>query len=400
MLEKIVVKRLLDQFDYELELSRGPEDRIRFLSGPNGYGKTCLFRIIDGLYHGRYDELFSFPFLSLEMWVDGAYLSIEKDEVEVDTDESSDSESESEVDAIRFKYISGEKTFERTLKQGDSLAKFDAPFAVHLHSLRCYFIPDKVIVPQFDVEHIVPDNLFGMDEDIVATSVEECSAGIAEQLNANIIILPNISTEEAGEPISEEEYHQRIAALEETIQKLQEYSLIDGTKISPYKPEFALYLRAYVTKLEDSIGKVNNFLKRVELFDTIIKELEFTNKEMLINSYSGFFFRLTMPGWKFIENEKLSSGEQHVIVQLYNMLFNKAGDYLLTLIDEPELSLHPAWIMLYYKHLAQIVELRNMQCILATHSADIFNMQWDKCIDLYELANEQVNGGKFKETYD
>ncbi len=388
MLEKIIVKRLLDQFDYELELSRGPEDRIRFLSGPNGYGKTCLLRIIDSLYHGRYDKLFSFPFLSMEMWVDGAYLSIEKDVVEIDTDESSDSESEPEVEAICFKYVSGKETFVRTLKRGESISEFDAPFAVHLHSLRCYFIPDKVVVPQSDEEHIVPDSLFGMDVDIVATSLEECSAGIAERLNANMIVLPNISTEEAGEFISEEEYHQRIAALDENIQKLQKYSLIERAKISTYKPEFALYLRAYVDKLEESICNVENFLKRVDLFDTIIRELEFTNKEMLINSYSGFFFRLTVPGSKFIENEKLSSGEQHIIVQLYNMLFNKAGDYLLTLIDEPEVSLHPAWIMLYYKHLSKIVELRNMQCILATHSADIFNMQWDKCIDLYEIANK------------
>ena len=388
MLEKIVVKRLLDQFDYVLDLSRGSEDRIRFLSGPNGYGKTCLLRIIDSMYHGRFDKLFTYPFLSLELWVDGAYLSVEKDEIEVDMDESSDSESEPEVDAIRFKYVSGGETFERTLERGKSMSEFDAPFAVHLHSLRCYFIPDKVVVPQSEEGHTVPDNLFRIDEDIVATSVEECSAGLAEQMTANIVALPNISTEEAGELISEKEYDQRIAALDETIQKLQKYSLIDGAKISTYKPEFALYLRAYVRQLEDTVAKVDNFLKRLELFDTIIKELEFTNKEILINSYSGFFFRLTIPGWKFIENDKLSSGEQHVIVQLYNMLFNKAGDYLLTLIDEPELSLHPAWIMLYYKHLKQIVELRNMQCILATHSADIFNMQWDKCIDLYEIANK------------
>lgn len=388
MLEKIVIKRLLDQFDYVLDLSRGKEDKIRFLSGPNGYGKTCLLRIIDSMYHGRFDELFTYPFLSLEMWVDGAYLSVEKDEVEVDTDESSDSESEPEVEAVRFKYVSGGETSNRTLKRGESMSEFDAPFAVHLHSLRCYFIPDKVVVPQSDAEHIVPDSLFGMDEDIVATSVEECAAGLAEQIIANMVVLPNMSTEEGGEFISEEEYNQRIAALDETIEKLRKYSLIENARISTYKPEFALYLRACVTKLEESISKVDNFLKRVELFDTIIKELEFTNKEILINSYSGFFFRLTVPGWKFIENEKLSSGEQHVVVQLYNMLFNKAGDYLLTLIDEPELSLHPAWIMLYYKHLKQIVELRNMQCILATHSADIFNMQWDKCIDLYEIANK------------
>lgn len=388
MLERLKVQRLLDQFDYDLDLSHGADDRIRFLSGPNGYGKTCLLRIINSLYHSRYDELFSLPFLGLEMWVDGAYLSVEKDMIEIETDESSDEESEPEVASIDFHYESGDEVFDYTLHEGESMSQFDAPFAVHLRSLPCYFIPDKVLVNTRDEEEVTPDGLFGIDEEDVARSVTECAIRLAEKIQDHTIVLPTMDTEVEGAVISEEEYTNRVSALSDTIQRLRLYDLIKEWRISSYKPEFALYLRSYIEKLEESIEEKRNFLNRVELFHSIITELEFTNKEILINGFSGFFFRLTVPGGRFIENEKLSSGEQHVIVQLFNMLFCKAGDYMLTLIDEPELSLHPAWIALYYNHLAQIVEVRNMQCILATHSADIFNMQWSKCIDLYELDNE------------
>lgn len=388
MLEKLKIKSLLDQFDYELDFSHGIDDRIRFLSGPNGYGKTSLLRIIDYLYHSRYDKLFSFHFHSLEMWVDGAYLKIEKEMAEVDTDESSDEEAEPEVSAMKYTYVSREEEFTYTLKQGEKMSEFDAPFTVHLRSLPCYFIPDKVIVSQNNEEDVSPKGIFGLDDESVVTSVAECATGLATKMQERMLVLPSINTEKEGVIISEEEYNGRLLMLSSTLRQLENYSMIGNGKVTMFKPEFAPYLRLYIEQLEDSVKQVENFLKRLQLFETIISELEFTNKEILINSISGFFFRLTVSGARFIENEKLSSGEQHVIIQLYNMLFCKAGDYMLTLIDEPELSLHPAWIALYYKHLSKIVELRNMQCILATHSADIFSMQWDKCIDLYDLMNE------------
>ena len=67
MLQKIAVKKLLNQFDYELILSNDENDRIRFISGPNGYGKTCILRIINCLYCANYDALLDIPFSSVEM---------------------------------------------------------------------------------------------------------------------------------------------------------------------------------------------------------------------------------------------------------------------------------------------------------------------------------------------
>ena len=110
--------------------------------------------------------------------------------------------------------------------------------------------------------------------------------------------------------------------LSDIIHRIEQFHLTkDEVKVISYKPEFAPYLRSYIERMEVTVGAIENFLKRIELFVSIISELKFTNKEMLINRYSGFFFRLTIPDGRFIENERLSSGEQHVIIQLYNMLF-------------------------------------------------------------------------------
>ena len=312
MLQKIAVKKLLNQFDYELILSNDENDRIRFISGPNGYGKTCILRIINCLYCANYDALLDIPFSSVEMIVDDAKIAIEKVVKEQEQDDGSDRINEAEIKSLIFTYKTADIEHSIEVKVDDDFSELDVPFALHLNSLRCYFIPDRVVP-------VNEDDLRASEQTSeVATTIEMCASGLKEQLENN-------------------KYH------------------------------------------------INRFEERLSLFKSIISELQFTNKKMILGGDFGFLFQLNDERNTIIQNSRLSSGEQHIIIQLYNMLFCKAGDYLLTLIDEPELSLHPAWIAVYYRHLAQIVELRNMQCILATHSADIFNMQWDKCIDLYEL---------------
>ncbi len=314
MLQKIAIKNLLNQFDYELILSHDENDRIRFISGPNGYGKTCILRIINSLYCANYDALLDIPFSSVEIIVDDARIAIEKVITEQEQEDASDIINEAVIKSLIFTYKTADIENSIEVKVGDNFSELDVPFALHLNSLRCYFIPGRVVP--------INEKELGASEQNseVATTIEACASGLKEQL-------------------------------------------------------------------ENKKYRTNKFDERLKLFQSIISDLQFTNKEMIIGDDFGFLFQLNDERKTIIQNNRLSSGEQHIIIQLYNMLFCKAGDYLLTLIDEPELSLHPAWIAVYYRHLEQIVGLRNMQCILATHSPDIFNMQWDKCIDLYEIVN-------------
>ncbi len=74
-----------------------------------------------------------------------------------------------------------------------------------------------------------------------------------------------------------------------------------------------------------------------------------------------------------------------MIIQVYELLF-RAQSGTLVLIDEPELSLHLMWQMNYLKNLSEIAELRGFQCIVATHSPQIFSNRWSQSVDLFELS--------------
>ena len=72
----------------------------------------------------------------------------------------------------------------------------------------------------------------------------------------------------------------------------------------------------------------------------------------------------------------LSSGEQHELVLLYELLFGVRDDALI-LINEPELSLHVGWQVRFLPDLQRIQKLRPLQIVMATHSPQIVNDRWD-----------------------
>lgn len=77
----------------------------------------------------------------------------------------------------------------------------------------------------------------------------------------------------------------------------------------------------------------------------------------------------------------LSSGEQHELVLLYELLF-RISERALILIDEPEISLHVAWQLRFISDLKRIQALTPMAVIMATHSPQIINDRWDLTAEL------------------
>ena len=84
---------------------------------------------------------------------------------------------------------------------------------------------------------------------------------------------------------------------------------------------------------------------------------------------------------KEIDIELLSSGEKHLIVLFYELIFD-TQPYTLIMIDEPEISLHVDWQIKFIKNLLKIrnsdvKDLNNIQFILATHSPQIVHNRRD-----------------------
>ena len=74
---KISVKKLFGVFDHEIPLNQ--ESRITIMHGPNGVGKTVLFRMLDGLFRSRFSVFREIPFERFCVEFDnGSGLSVEQ----------------------------------------------------------------------------------------------------------------------------------------------------------------------------------------------------------------------------------------------------------------------------------------------------------------------------------
>lgn len=129
----------------------------------------------------------------------------------------------------------------------------------------------------------------------------------------------------------------------------------------------------------------------ISFFHELISSFKFADKEMMVDDKFGIRFKINNASKTIIPVTSLSSGEKHVLLQLFELVFDgKSGD--LVMIDEPELSFHPAWLNVYVSVLEKIQDFkmsegREMQILLATHSPMLVGGRWDETLDLYTLRN-------------
>ncbi|MCD4843115.1 MAG: hypothetical protein K8R25_01375, partial [Methanosarcinales archaeon] len=141
--------------------------------------------------------------------------------------------------------------------------------------------------------------------------------------------------------VSEEEYNVRFNKLKEKQEKLKRMDLYESKQeVLGYSETDSKALLVYLNDLEIKLGVFDNILEKLELFTNILNVRRFTHKTIQIDKEKGFYFR-TNRG-KELELTQLSSGEQHEVVLLFELIFN-AKQNNLVLIDEPEISLHVNW---------------------------------------------------------
>lgn len=139
-------------------------------------------------------------------------------------------------------------------------------------------------------------------------------------------------------------------------------------------------LSAYLQDVESKLAVFDTLLGKIELLKGIVDaHLEY--KTMVISQQFGFYFRARLQEANRILPESLSSGEQHILILFYDLLFNDSENSLI-LIDEPEISLHVDWQLSFLDDLRRIVSIVPHDIILATHSPQIINNDWDLTVAL------------------
>ena len=75
MIKELKIKGLFEQFNYKITFK---DDGITIITGPNGYGKSTILRIIDALANESLYELVQFPFSELLVVLDDDEMLIKK----------------------------------------------------------------------------------------------------------------------------------------------------------------------------------------------------------------------------------------------------------------------------------------------------------------------------------
>lgn len=139
-------------------------------------------------------------------------------------------------------------------------------------------------------------------------------------------------------------------------------------------------LSAYLQDVESKLAVFGTLLGKIELLKSIVDaHLEY--KTMVISQEYGFYFRAKFENANRILPASLSSGEQHILILFYDLLFNDSENSLI-LIDEPEISLHVDWQLSFLDDLRRIVSIVPHDILLATHSPQIINNDWDLTVSL------------------
>jgi predicted ATPase len=176
---------------------------------------------------------------------------------------------------------------------------------------------------------------------------------------------------------------ERAKEVEQRYQKLvgagllegSEEQFFDSSKLQEMENDevVSTVLSIHYDNLETKLQRLDELLGRVELLTRVVNN-HYVGKSIRADPHNGLIIRLDTkePDSIRLPLESLSSGEQHILVLMHDLIF-ETRRRTLVLIDEPELSLHPSWQFRLVPTLEEIGESVDLSFLLATHSPQIIN---------------------------
>ena len=328
MLIRIKVKSLFNVYDYDIGLTNGDKTTVKFITAPNGYGKTTILNFINAATNQSYDKMFLVPFQQFELFYD-----------------------ESGTDTL-YKY-SVTRIEEKSAADNTDVAQtLSKTLVIKLQRISD---SEETLIEQFSIKQTA--------EGVLSTE--------GRTDNIQMFFVSRASFYLTCE--------RKLIQKKDDLRIEDETLLIDNISVTPYPKE--------LKEILNSPERYKEYEHRIQVFRDIINRCEFANKHLEVDKRFGFRFVAEDELHTILTLDQLSSGEKQMIIQVYEMLF-RAQFGTLVMIDEPELSLHMMWQMNYLKNLSEIAQLRGFQCIVATHSPQIFNSLWSKSVDLFTISNK------------
>ncbi|WP_183580952.1 AAA family ATPase [Mucilaginibacter sp. X5P1] len=429
-INSIRINKLFEIFDYDISFNSN--ENILIITGPNGFGKTMVLNIIYSLFNRRFIFFQQLVFSQITIFLDDKFVIIIDKIIENDDKSSTQFHFFQDGEIVEEFHFSNktEIDIERSIQRYLPVRRVDQDKWIDNRSGRLLSmeelineyadqLPEEVsknvwriksdkankILDSIQVHLIKEQRLFKKvqsadrsyraekEEAIMIETIQTYSKEL-KQLISEFSQRSFFQTQELDSSypnrlrsetniLSEDEYERRYNTLKSKQKKLTEFGLYESKQeFLTYSQEDAKALSVYLKDFELKLGVFDALLEKLELFTNILNERRFTFKSIFVNRNNGFYFK-TIKG-KELELNQLSSGEQHEVVLLYELIFNVRTN-VLVLIDEPEISLHITWQKEFLNDLLKIIKIQNIQVLIATHSPSIIDDRWDL---VYNLKTE------------
>jgi predicted ATP-binding protein involved in virulence len=435
-IKSLKIEKLFGCFDYDIDFK---DDNITIITGPNGYGKTKCLNIIDAIFNKKFSFFINLDFEKISLTLNNEEtLHINKgtgedtNNITISDKEHSFSQSKNQYDSTIFnrlerilpflEQIDDDLIFDRRSGKKLTLDGVYAEYADRIpESLRSVMEENKIpewletLVKPLTVYMIVDQRLISKEPFVedrygrparnelnyvktiekfakkLSNEFEKISRNASRKASELDSLFPFklINNSEGGKAKDINTVQTALNEITTKRNKLIDFSLENATnetkelKLKPKEIEKNINaLELYIEHENEKLAIYDNILEKIELFQNVIESKELANKKLQFDFEQGFYFK-SLNSNKELPLSQLSSGEQHQIVLLYELIFNVKENTLL-LIDEPEISLHVKWQMEFLKNLQAIIELKKMTIAIATHSPIIIGDQWDLVVDLKE----------------
>lgn len=421
MIKQLIIRDLYDLYSYDIKFKNEPN--IQIITGPNGFGKTTILQIVSHFYSGKFWYFYFLPFSSLDLILSDGIICTFTREIQSpkgDNDNTLvnallsisfyDSKGLVESGKLDVAYISNLLKYNGI----DPLADYDFSQIVERMDVRYNITADSFIQNTFskalgligdkDFLFIKEQRLIGYLQnskdsfpiktvDDIKEYIERFYYLAQKAYNAYSMTvdgsfverLSNLSVKKNNvKHIKRDTIHREVLA---KIAQYKKYGLVgDLAVVEKLGIHYEEVLKLYLTDLNGKLDILKPFYDKLSLFDGLItskglsyKHLEFKGNTMKVISDSTN---------KEIPLHSLSSGEQNLFVLCYKLVFG-LNDQHIVLVDEPENSLHMAWLDELLSDYEKIAQLSGCQMIIATHSPTFIHGRWDLTYDLCENGTVQ-----------
>lgn len=417
-MKSIEIKKLFGRFDYKINL----EPNLIIITGPNGFGKSTILKILHNLTQGILGLSFFYTveFASIKVTLSSKKTIVikkENNELLINKSKVISADFINRIeDRLRHRSFFRSKgnhlwldrredriiTTEAYILEQISKEEFerDLPFRENpiSNAIRKTFILfDGFKKDVGNISLITEQRLLKENRNDDEVEVENVIESLPEKIQDLFVQVQkkysNISSELDGSypvrlfrnssKITEKQFNENIAVFNDKFLKLNSYGLNINKTFGnvEFKDEHAKAFKVYFDDLKQKYTIYDEFIRKIEIYTSIVNN-RLMFKKIKIDRENGLV--VFDDNGKTLSLSQLSSGEKQEIVIFFDLIFGVEKDLLL-LIDEPEISLHIAWQKKFIEDLQKIIEMKSLKVIVATHSPQIINNHWDIQVDLGEF---------------